>query len=133
MYISDSQLKEYRDKAESTQEVTILGEGTPLEFIQLLDYIDYLKRELSKAKPDIRNRHFATAAPYDPGQNWFHVPALNPAPNQVTEEDIIKRQGAFLDGVNYERNERVIRYKLLYGDWKPEINEDNQPDPNANE
>lgn len=46
--ISDNTLQAYRALANETQFISAVGEYTPLEFTELLNYIDELKVELSK-------------------------------------------------------------------------------------
>lgn len=48
MKITKEQLKKYRELAENTAMVSALGEYTPLEFIELLDYIEELEEQLSE-------------------------------------------------------------------------------------
>ena len=47
MNISEEKLKEYR-KLSGEGMISALGEYTPSEFVELLDYINYLKEELRK-------------------------------------------------------------------------------------
>jgi hypothetical protein len=45
-----NKLKEYRRLAEDTMMVSALGEYTPLEFTELLDYIDQLHAQIREVK-----------------------------------------------------------------------------------
>lgn len=52
MSISKEQLKKYRELAENTMMISALGEYTPSEFIELLDYIEELETQLTMLAPD---------------------------------------------------------------------------------
>ena len=58
--ISQSTLDEYRKKANNTMMISALGEYTPKEFIELLDYIDELKLQIPKYSCTCRPIHDIT-------------------------------------------------------------------------
>ena len=60
------QLEKYRELAENTQFVSRLGEFTPPEFIELLDYIAELEARLA-----VSESHKAESVPEFGSDEWF--------------------------------------------------------------